>query len=73
MEAKQGSTPIYAGSRWLSKIDGKTVFVVLERKPFGVLEVKKEGLMVFGETTSKRLRQNFTPMEGRSADVPQEA
>lgn len=62
MEAKH--TPIYAGSRWLSNVDGQTVYVVLARKAFGRLEVQKEGRLVFGETTCKRLRANFTELHG---------
>lgn len=53
---------VYVGSRWLSKINGKTVYVVLERKPFGILEVQKEGRLQFGSTTTKQLRENFTPL-----------
>jgi hypothetical protein len=54
------------GSRWLSNVDGKTVYVVMDRKPFGVIEVKREDRMVFGKTTQRALLAWFTQIEGRS-------
>lgn len=66
--AKQNDA-IYAGSRWLSNVDGKTVYVVMEVKGFGRFDVKKEGRAVFGSTTARDLRANFTRLDGRSADA----
>ncbi len=56
---------IELGSRWLSKVS-KTVYVVLERKPFGGLTLKREDRHVYGNTTQRRLLANFSPLEGRS-------
>ena len=46
-------------SRWKSK-DGR-VWVVLERKPFGVLEIKQEDRALFGWTRQRDFLFNFTP------------
>lgn len=48
------------GSRWRAKLEtGSRVFVVLERKAFGVLEIKQENRACFGKTTLKELLANF--------------
>lgn len=54
------------GSRWLSRVDGKTVMVVMERKPFGKLYIKREDRHSYGDTDQRRLLANFTLLEGRS-------
>lgn len=50
------------GSRWLAK-DGKRVFVVRERKPFGVLEIKQEDRAYFGQTRQRDFIVNFTRLK----------
>lgn len=58
MEAK---APV--GSRWKAKLETKgRVFVVIERKPFGVVEIKQEDRAYFGRTTLKGLLANFERM-----------
>lgn len=57
---------IELGSRWLSKADEKTVYVVLERKPFGQLFAKREDRHSYCDTTQRSLLANFSPLEGRS-------
>lgn len=44
------------GSRWMSKRETKgRVFVVTERKAFGVIDIKQEDRAYFGMTTVKEL------------------
>lgn len=47
------------GSRWASK-DGR-VWIVLERLPFGRLEIQQEGRAYFGTTRQKDFLLSFTP------------
>jgi len=47
------------GSRWVSK-DGR-VWIVLERLPFGRLEIQQEGRAYFGTTRQRDFLLSFTP------------
>ncbi|WP_277757455.1 hypothetical protein [Achromobacter denitrificans] len=52
-------TVVELNSRWRSK-DGR-IWVVLERKPFGLLEVKQEDRFLFGITRQRDFVANHTP------------
>ena len=47
---------ITLGSRWKTK--GGAVLVVIELKPFGGVELQKEGTYLFSSTTQKQMRLN---------------
>lgn len=55
--ARESPCPI--NSRWRSKTGGPRVFVVRERKPFGVLVMQEEGRAYFGETRQRDLLASF--------------
>ena len=55
------SAPAVAiNSRWVGS-KGRVV-VVLERKPFGILEYQIEGRAIFGSSKQADFLRNFTPV-----------
>lgn len=57
-------------SRWIHKKEPKgRVFFVLERLPFGKLELMQEGRAVFAGTSVKELLSDWTRLEGK-AELP---
>lgn len=47
------------GSQWISSKG--TVIVVLERKPFGILEYQIDGRAIFGSSKQSDFLRNFKP------------
>lgn len=53
------SAVVAIGSQWISS--NGTVVIVLERKPFGILEYQIGGRAIFGSSKQSDFLRNFKP------------
>lgn len=66
---REAQAPV--ASRWQQKNDPKErVFFVLERKPFGGIELMQEGRAVFASRTLKELLSDWVRLEGKATLPP---